>query len=262
NGVHLIEASAGTGKTYTITSLVLRLLLERELSLEQIVVVTFTKAATAELSHRIRARLRQALAALDEQRALHESTAGAPLDPTLAEILARCSNRAAARRRLVSSLQQMDQASIFTIHGFCQRMLLEYAFESRICFDVDLVVDQRPLIQQIVQDFWAKEVTVLDEARVRFLQRTGTGLADLVSLAFAAIQWPDMPLVEVPEELDTKAALERYLMTRSQAQAIWHKSGDEVRQLLLGTTALNRSSYKPETFERWFDDLDELFRTN
>ncbi|HEU5077101.1 MAG TPA: exodeoxyribonuclease V subunit beta, partial [Polyangiaceae bacterium] len=57
-------------------------------------------------------------------------------------------------------------------------------------------------------------------------------------------------------------ALERYLMTRSQAQAIWHKSGDEVRRMLLGTTALNRRSYKPETLERWFDDLDELFSTD
>ena len=186
-GVHLIEASAGTGKTYTITSLFLRLLLEQKLTLEQIVVVTFTKAATAELSHRIRSRLREALSALDD------GGASETLDPTLAEILARAPNKAAARRRLVLSLQQMDEGSIFTIHGFCQRMLLEYAFESRINFDVELVTDQRPLIQQIVQDFWAKEVTVLDEAQVRFLQRTNTGLADFVSLAYTAIQWPDMP---------------------------------------------------------------------
>lgn len=256
-GVHLIEASAGTGKTYTITTLFLRLLLERQLTLEQIVVVTFTKAATAELSHRIRARLREALNALDD-----DTAAAARLDPTLSEILARSPNRAVARRRLLSSLQQMDEASVFTIHGFCQRMLLEYAFESKVSFDVDLVTDQRPLIQQIVQDFWAKEVTVLDEARVRFLQKTNTGLADFVSLAFAAIQWPDMPLVEEPAELDTAVALERYLMTKSQAQAIWQRAGGEVRQLLLGSTALNRRSYKPETLERWFDDLDELFRSD
>ena len=257
SGVHLIEASAGTGKTYTITSLFLRLLLERGLSLEQIVVVTFTKAATAELSARIRARLRDALAQLDR-----EGEPGTQLDPTLTQILARAENRTSARRRLLSSLQQMDEASIFTIHGFCQRMLIEYAFESRVSFDVDLVTDQRPLIQQIVQDFWAKEVTVLDEARVRFLQQTGTGLADFVSLAFAAIQWPDMPLVEAPAELDTALTLERYLMTRRQAQAIWQRSGGEVRQLLLGSTALNRGSYKPETLERWFEELDELFRTD
>ena len=59
-GTHLIEASAGTGKTHTIASLYLRLLLERELNVNQILVVTFTNAATAELRGRIRGRLREA----------------------------------------------------------------------------------------------------------------------------------------------------------------------------------------------------------
>ena len=254
-GVHLIEASAGTGKTYTITSLFLRLLIERELTLEQIVVVTFTKAATAELRARIRTRLYDALRALEVWDE-HPS-----LDPVLMELMLRCPDTTLARRRLTLSLQQMDEASIFTIHGFCQRMLLEYAFESKLRFDVDLIADQRPLIQQIVQDFWAREVTVLAEAEVRYLQQSLTGLDDMVSLAYAAIQWPDMPLVEEPAPVDTAGALERYLLTRSQAQSLWQRSGEEVRRLLLGTTALHRGSYKPEKFERWFEDLDELFRT-
>lgn len=255
SGVHLIEASAGTGKTYTITSLFLRLLIERQLTLEQIVVVTFTKAATAELRARIRTRLYNALRALEVWDE-HPSA-----DPVLTELMLRCPDTTLARRRLTLSLQQMDEASIFTIHGFCQRMLLEYAFESKLRFDVDLITDQRPLIQQIVQDFWAREVTVLAEAEVRYLQQSLTGLDDMVSLAYAAIQWPDMPLVEESSPIDTESALERYLLTRSQAQSLWQRSGEEVRRLLLGTTALHRGSYKPEKFQLWFEDLDELFRT-
>lgn len=251
-GVQLIEASAGTGKTYTITSLFLRLLLEREFTVDQIVVVTFTKAATAELRARVRRRVRDALLALEEPKLA---------DDTLTSLFWRCPSREAIRKRLTRALQQMDEASIFTIHGFCQRMLLEYAFESKLRFDVDLIADQRSLIHQIVQDFWAREVCSLSEAETRFLAKETGGIKDLVSLAFAAIQWPDMPLVVESKELDTRATLEHYLMTRSQAAAIWQRSGEEVRELLLSSTALHRGSYKPETLMRWFAQLDLLFAT-
>ncbi|MDT8273509.1 MAG: UvrD-helicase domain-containing protein, partial [Desulfomonilia bacterium] len=64
DGTHLIEASAGTGKTYTLTSLYLRYLLEQELEVNQILVVTYTVPATDELRERIRSRIHAALGAL------------------------------------------------------------------------------------------------------------------------------------------------------------------------------------------------------
>ncbi|MFM8359138.1 MAG: UvrD-helicase domain-containing protein, partial [Verrucomicrobiota bacterium] len=135
-GVTLLEASAGTGKTYTIAGLYLRLLLEGRLALEQILVVTFTNAATAELRLRIRRGLvaaRQALA----------SGAAAPGDGPLVEALLAApeAQQADWRARLELALERFDAAAVFTIHGFCQRLLGERAFESGHLFDTELATD-------------------------------------------------------------------------------------------------------------------------
>ena len=119
SGRRLLEASAGIGKTYTLALLFLRLVLERQLSVDRILVVTFTRAATGELRDRIRARVREALDALDK----------GTVDPLLAALLARI-EPARARQLLADALTQMDEAAICTIHGFCQRILQEHAFES------------------------------------------------------------------------------------------------------------------------------------
>jgi len=114
-GVNLIDASAGTGKTYTICGLVLRLLLEKNLAMEQILVVTYTEAATEDLRDRIRQQLRQALDAM----------ASSTDDQFLQEYLATIADREKAARSLSDALRSFDEAAIYTIHGFCQRLLLE-----------------------------------------------------------------------------------------------------------------------------------------
>ena len=122
-GTNLIEASAGTGKTYTIAGLFLRLLLEQNLAVEHILVVTFTEAATEELRDRIRTRLREAVAAYS----------GGPTDDAfLAGLMEQSPDRKASLRILRQALRNFDQAAISTIHGFCRRVLHENAFESGI----------------------------------------------------------------------------------------------------------------------------------
>ncbi|MCJ8344787.1 UvrD-helicase domain-containing protein, partial [bacterium] len=101
----LIEASAGTGKTYTIENLVLRILKDSELDLSQILLVTFTEKATGELKARIRSCIQNALKEED-------------LDPLL-------------KHKLIQNIRVFDQAPIFTIHGFCQQVSSEYSFENR-----------------------------------------------------------------------------------------------------------------------------------
>ena len=119
-GRNLIEASAGTGKTYTLVLLFLRLLLEKKIPVTDILVVTFTRAATEELSDRIRMRIREAIALLEG------SSEG---DSQLSDLLSRV-DREEAGQRLRDALISMDEAAIFTIHGFCQRVLQDHAFES------------------------------------------------------------------------------------------------------------------------------------
>ncbi|MFZ1294896.1 MAG: UvrD-helicase domain-containing protein, partial [Pseudomonadales bacterium] len=124
HGRRLIEASAGTGKTYAITSIVLRLLLGHDGTatgvnprrIEQILIVTFTRAATEELRGRIRARLREARLAFEEDAGISE-------DEFIAQLRLASSDRVVDHRRLALAEMDLDLASIFTIHGFASRML-------------------------------------------------------------------------------------------------------------------------------------------
>ena len=130
-GTNLIEASAGTGKTYAIAMLALRFVVEQELDIKQILVVTFTKAATEELKDRIRTRLAEARHAINKSHSNIDPNItlwldGLAIEPEL--ILQRLNN----------ALLDIDQAGIFTIHGFCQRILAEHALESGQLFDSEL----------------------------------------------------------------------------------------------------------------------------
>ncbi len=145
-GTTLIEASAGTGKTFTISGLVLRLLLERaDLTIDRILVTTFTELATAELRGRIRELIRNAIAAF---------RSGAAEDELLAGLLQKHADHRVAASRLEAALINFDEAPIYTIHGFCQRVLAERAFESGTLFDAELVTNQADLLREIVEDFW------------------------------------------------------------------------------------------------------------
>ena len=162
SGPALIEASAGTGKTHTICTLLVRLIAEQNLEIRNILVVTFTEAATAELRERIRSRLFVELDAL---------TRG---DAAASELTARFSRQgpetqALYRARLRTALEAFDQAAIFTIHGFCLRLLKEHAFECAVDFEAELVHDAGPLFDEVLRDFWARETYGLHPLLVRLL---------------------------------------------------------------------------------------------
>ena len=193
-GTNLIEASAGTGKTYAITSLYVRLLLELRLSVGQILVVTYTNAATAELRARIRLRLRQALVAFD---------AGGSRDEFLDRLVRQRREQGALvhdRAQLVVALHGFDEAAIFTIHGFCQRMLQDNAFESGVPFDTELLANQIPLVTEVVQDFWVRELHAAPEPFVGYLAEKNVTPTMLENLAIKVITQPDMPVL--PERSD------------------------------------------------------------
>jgi len=156
HGARLIEASAGTGKTFTITGLYLRLLLGHgeeqnrhaiPLTVDQILVVTFTEAATAELRGRIRSKIHDARIAFlrNESR-----------DPVIKLLLKDIPNTKWAINILLSAERQMDEAAIFTIHGFCQRMLTQNAFESGSRFNNEFITDESKLKAQVVADYWRR----------------------------------------------------------------------------------------------------------
>ena len=147
SGINLIEASAGTGKTYAITGLFLRLILEKKLLIDQILVVTFTKAATAELKEKIRNILLQAKEAFLK---------GSSSDSFIDHIVKKAEDPAYCIQLIENALVDFDKAPIFTIHGFCQRLLQENAFETGSLFDTELLSDQLKLNQEVADDFWRK----------------------------------------------------------------------------------------------------------
>ena len=150
-GINLIEASAGTGKTYTIAMLVLRFVVEKEFNINQLLVVTFTKAATEELKDRIRSRLSQARALITHPSQHH--------DWAIEQWLAQLSlEKSLIIERLDNALLNIDQASVFTIHSFCQRILSDYALETGQCFNLELIPDSHVIYQSCTHDYWRKQL--------------------------------------------------------------------------------------------------------
>ena len=163
SGIRLIEASAGTGKTWTIAALYVRAVLGhgmvQPLLPPNILVVTFTEAATQELRERIRARL------VDAARAFR---AGESADAFLADLLAAYPStaHAACARRVELAAQWMDEAAIFTIHGWSQRMLTQHAFGSGHAFVQTLEPDESELLAECVRDYWRQAFYPLDARQV------------------------------------------------------------------------------------------------
>ncbi|HET8817282.1 MAG TPA: UvrD-helicase domain-containing protein, partial [Pseudidiomarina sp.] len=163
HGSRLIEASAGTGKTYTIAALYLRLILghgrgiERAVDLrpEDILVVTFTEAATEELRDRIRARLSEAASFFRQQTHVDDDFLQA-LRADYPE-----PQWSALARRLDLAAQSMDEAAVHTIHGWCNRMLREHAFATGSLFTQQLNTDNDELWVTVARDYWRTFVAPL-----------------------------------------------------------------------------------------------------
>ncbi len=264
-GTNLIEASAGTGKTYTIATLYLRLLLERELDVGQILVVTFTNAATAELRDRIRRRIGEALEALTSEVDSHDST--------LSQLCQRFGDeemRRGAVARLRIALSDFDQAAISTIHSFCQKVLEEHAFESGAAFEVELVAEQGSLLAEVVDDFWAPRMNRSPESLVRYLVDGKEGPSNLIQLYRRAAASPEMAILPaeidllVGDDSDLDASLGDWNRALDRVRALWSEHRDEVLELLVRAIEeghLKKTSYKlaPPFVEAYGGDLESLF---
>lgn len=249
-GSNLIEASAGTGKTFTIAHLYLRFILEAALSVNEILVVTFTEKATKELKERLRLNLETALETLQKWSVLEDhgelleadgesleadgesleadgesleadgesleidgdslGDDGMPLDldVTQKNRVSKDNNpkalsplesildhylhahqddfhhaMAVGIKRLRLAVVSFDEAAIFTIHGFCQRMLNENAFESGLPFDLELITDDGELLTEIVNDFWRLRIQTADDALAHHLIAAKFNRESLMELA-------------------------------------------------------------------------------
>jgi exodeoxyribonuclease V beta subunit len=258
SGVHSIAASAGTGKTFTITTLYLRLLLEGGCSADQILVTTFTEAATSELRDRLRGRLNGALQLL-RSFPEHADAEGAvelgQTDGQLVQLLEQggaWDEDSASRvvERIEDALLSFDQAPVFTIHGFCSRVLQELVFESGTRFNVELVSSLDAQIQEGIGDFVAQSWTVEDSLIERWLPLTGTLYAKIQKVAAKVMDNPSLEIVPDGGDLDELlhsdflTSAERLL---NQLAEVWLEQKDSVRALIdtaMLNGVLNKTSYK------------------
>jgi exodeoxyribonuclease V beta subunit len=244
-GTRLIEAGAGTGKTWTIAALVLRLLLEHEIPVGGILVVTYTRAATGELAARIRRRLVEALAAFER---------GTADEPFLQALLGRHDPRlAAARLRL--AIESFDEAAILTIHGFCQRALADSAFEAGHAFERELVPEPGALLEAAARDAWRRVMAEASPAWAAWLIDTFGGPEGLARRVRPHLGRANAALA-APEDDERSAAERDFATARAAALACWNRE-----TVLAGLLAanLNKTSYRPEklpvraaALDRWF----------
>lgn len=246
-GLQMIEASAGTGKTWTIAALYLRLLLERQLPVEKILVVTYTNAATAELRARIRARL------LEAQQACMLGSAGG--DEVLADIFARV-DIGHAQALLTLALESFDLASIHTIHGFCQRALADRAFESGLPFESELASDDRRVLHEAMEDFWRTAVAGegSDPLWLGWLLARLPGPQAL--LQQLAPQFGKPYLLHVPAPAFDAAAGPAFAATFARVRKLWQREGAAAMELLRNDPNVNRVSLKLPKIDKLAREVD------
>lgn len=245
-GLGLIEASAGTGKTYTIATLYLRLLLELGLEVDRILVVTYTKAATEELRERIRTRVAQALDWLRSGDPVRQRGQ----DPVLAELLARLPDPELAQSQLTDALTRMDEAAIHTIHAFCQRTLQEQAFESGAAFESEFITDEKALRRTAVQDVWRARVSLAAKDEAAWIRQHWRDPQTLLQELAPTLPLDDLRLTpEVDDRAlaDARRALDDCF---DRLRALWTAEKSAISALLQESPALNRKSYNKNIVAR------------
>ena len=199
---HLIEASAGTGKTFNITRLYARLILEKKLSVQEILVMTYTRAATEEIKGRVAAFL------LEIHNEWHTQK---PSDFT--QTLIERVGIEEGDALLSSALLSLDEASIFTIHGFCQRVLKQFAVSLNADLELELVTDSTELMLQSVQDYLRVETK--DQEKFALLASKNWHIPDNFFSEFRSALSSDLALTQLTTaqiENDEDANLARQLV--------------------------------------------------
>lgn len=260
-GSQLIEASAGTGKTFTISALYLRLVLGhggatagfgRELLPPQILVVTFTDAATKELRERIRTRLAEAARFFRDEIPAPDGLIEQLRQEYSAEQWAACANR------LDIAAQWMDEAAVSTIHSWCQRMLREHAFDSGSLFTQTLETDHSDLLGEVLRDYWRLFCYPLQGEALNWVRSHWVGPAELLPRVRALFgnERRD-PQQQTPGEL-IDACLQERRAALVQIKAPWRQWAVELREICrqgVASKSVDGRKMQARYFEPWFDKI-------
>ncbi len=233
--IHLIEANAGTGKTYAIANLFLRYILEGK-SVQELLVVTFTRDATDELRGRIRARLAEARKMLDAGQAPKNAD---DFFACLPDEFPQGEQRQQALNNLQLALLEINAAAIYTIHAFCQQTLTDMAFSSGQAFDLEQA-DDYDLKLSALRDWWRRKTYPLniDELQEfqQYLPSFDTFKQRLEPLLKAAA-----PKLHPAPPDDIKAAEKQLVTETEKLSGLWKEQGNDAITLMLEHKALSRT---------------------
>lgn len=254
-GERLIEASAGTGKTFTIAALYLRLLLglggeaayPRAISVEELLVVTFTEAATEELRGRIRSNIHELRIAC---------LRGESDNPLYSALLAEIADKDDAAKTLLLAERQMDEAAVFTIHGFCQRMLSLNAFESGMLFEQQLIEDESRLRYQACADFWRRHCYPLTRDIAAVSHDVWKGPRDLLKSLDRWLQGEAPQLKSPPAPNETLAERHQQIIARIDSlKQQWREQVGEIEGVL-ENSGLDRRKFNRGNQGKWMEKVN------
>lgn len=239
DGVNLIEASAGTGKTHALAGLYLRLIIENKLTPQQILVITFTNAATAELKGRIRNMLNSAKQAFQTGEAVDE------LFQSLLRIYSDEEKRKSVLRQLTGVLANYDETAIHTIHGFCDRILRENSFESGMMFDAEIISSQQHIEEEFAADYWRSRFYENHPLIIKYALYRKFNKGKLLKIIREAADKPDLliiPDLKQPDINDLETDYDRFLKTFKEFRETWKNKRSEIITLL-GNESLKKNIY-------------------
>lgn len=261
SGVNLVEASAGTGKTYNITSLYIRALIEPEifgqdLTVSDILVVTFTEDATKELKDRLLERIRESIAVLKKQEVKDDT------DEFLLQLLNQVTQPPKALQKLQFALQSFDEAAIFTIHSFCRRVLQEQAFESRAIFDADFIGDESELVLETMADYWRKWIADISEDEQQYpLYEIISNNYNPKELAKQLGSYAGKPYVTVLPENDgieeIKELAVEFTQVFHQLKQYWKEEREDIYQRLQNG---GLKGYTENKLDKCFGAMDDFLK--
>ena len=271
-GTRLVEASAGTGKTWNITGLYLRLLLELDLGVDGILVVTFTKKATAELRDRIRQRV---VAVRDRLRDPAATTADPFVDGLLAALRARVAvDESSLLRRLDLATESFDEAAIYTIHGFCQRALADVPLSARMPLVVEQA-DDSALLLEVASDFWRRHVVATSPDVPQAAQAAlgawlavrrdspngwAANLRQRLRRPLSRLEWPPDVTNEGPGLATLAADLDELVALFTAARRLWTAERSTIVRIVTDALPdLNANRYDPARVAAASDAWDRLF---
>jgi exodeoxyribonuclease V beta subunit len=269
SGVHLVEANAGTGKTWNIEALVIRLLIEKELEPSQVLVVTFTDAAAQELRERVLDRINQVYSVLNEESYSEN-------DPFLLACFQKYRHNQKVMDHLELCKSKFDEASIYTIHSFCKQVLTDFRFEAGLETEMQIIPDSRVIQQEVITDEWRY-------LNHRFSKDSESQLADILygKLSLTELQqsfrtYASGTGIRLDTDADVLLAGEiecvksrwtgkktiswsrDYVNQLNEAIQLWADDQDEIRKQWL--RAEYRSYNYSKNGEKWENDLQQFLQ--